>query len=411
MKKILFGLFLLIAGFAVNAQDYKQAKKLLEKKDLAGAKTQIDGYVAANPDKAEGLYYKGKIYAAIAADPTMSGTVPDAAKTAFESFKQAIERKETSNDLKLLEATNTIKFYEPLFDLRSIFFKLGETARNTAYTTQKTSDYEAALNNFMNAEAVGKYASDIKIADVPAIDTIVVLNIGAAAANAGKEATALKYFKRLIDANIKGAEFDYPYEWVTEYYFNKKDYENFLKYQAKGVASSPNDKYLNGVLVDYYSNIKDYPNLFKSYETLISKNPDSSSYRNNYAAEMFNYAYKQGAGKVENKDVLLKNIVTQLNQVLAKNPNDIRANWLMGQYYYNSGVENKLTMKDDFAKALGYINKDIPQLEATSLKEDKSMYKSMVNLGATISEQLHQADRVKFYQAKYDEADKKFVNK
>jgi len=411
MKRALLAFVILITGLAVNAQDIKQAKKLLEKKDLAGARTQIDAFVAANPDKAEGLYLKGKIYEAIAADETMRNTVPDAAKIAFDALKLAIERKETSNELKLAEATDTKKFYDPLIALYSDYYKSGVAAFNAAVASQQQGDFEKAMSNFMSAENVGKYLTEIKIAQMPIVDTVIVLNIGQAAVNAGKEATALKYFKKLVDANIQGAGMELPYEWVAQYYLDKKDYDNFLKYQALGSKNLPGDNYFNLVLIDYYSGKKDYPNLFKGYEEIIAKNPDSSIYRLEYASEMFNFAYRQDGGKVEKKDEYLKTIFTQLTKILDKHPDDVKANWLMAQYYYNTGVENKTTSKENFTKSLTYLAKSIPQLESSSLKQDKSMYKSMVNLASTMYEQLHQPDKVKIYQQKYDDADKKFVNK
>jgi hypothetical protein len=357
----------------------------------------------------EAVYLKGKIYEAISTDPAMQNTVPDAATIAFDALKLAIEKKESSVELKLLEATDTKKFYDPVFNLYSDFYKLGIASFNAAVASQQATDFEKAMKNFLNAEAVGKYVTDIKIATMPAVDTVIVLNVGQAAVNAGKESIALKYFKKLVDANIQGQGMELPYEWVAQYYLDKKDDENFLKYQAKGKQIIPADRYFDLILIDYYSAKKDHPNLFKSYEELISKNPDSMSYRLEYASEMFTYVYRAD-GKADSKEEYLKNINTQLTKILDKQPNDMKANWLMGQYNYNLGVENKQASKDYFTKAMVNINKSIPQLEASLKKDDKKMYKSVVNLAVTISEQLHQPDKVKYYQQKYDDADKKFIN-
>jgi hypothetical protein len=185
-------------------------------------------------------------------------------------------------------------------------------------------------------------------------------------------------------------------------------------------------------MLDYYRDKKDYDALFKKYDEIITAYPDSVQYHSNYANEAFIYVYNSDAGtKINNKEALLKNVGAELQKVLAVKPNDINTNWLLGQYYYNSGIDIKeqanairgtkpedvkkkadlnAQAKDILNKAIPYAEKALSTLEGSDKKSDKSKYKSIVNLMQRIYTSLNQADKVKIYQAKYDLAEAKFVN-
>ncbi|MEP6610383.1 MAG: hypothetical protein ABJA76_00810, partial [Mucilaginibacter sp.] len=78
----------------------------------------------------------------------------------------------------------------------------------------------------------------------------------------------------------------------------------------------------------------------KKYDEVIAKYPDTLMYRFNYANDMFGHIYNGDEGvKIDNKDVLLKSIGTQLQKAASLDPEDINTNWLYGQYYYNTGVD------------------------------------------------------------------------
>jgi hypothetical protein len=424
MKKVLLAVALFIAVSGLNAQDLKTAKKLLEKNDISGAKTQIDGFLAANPDNAEGLYLKGKIYEAIANDSKLQATVPGAVNTAFEALKKAYDRADTDPELLKLKVTDK-NFYKPLVSLYTDYYNLGQAAFRNGVASQQTSDFESAMNNFIGAESVGKYINTSKIAVLPGLDTVIVLNIGQSAINAQKEDVALAYFKRIADADVKGRGFELPYEWLTQYYFDKKDNENFKKYANKGKQFFPNDTFFSLILVDYYEMKKDAPNLAKTYEDLILSFPDSSMYHLYYASFLLNELYKDTSA---HKAVLQTKFENEIKIPFKKDPNDINANSLYGQYYYivASDYQNQAKMikdpknvklkeektkasKDHSTQALPYLEKAVSLYEVNSLKADKSKYKTIVNQLIELYTYLGQNDKAKAYQQKYDDADKKFT--
>ena len=436
MKKTIVSFLMMVVAFTINAQDVKNAKKLFEKGDLAGARTQVDGYVNANPKNAEGLFLKAKIYEAIAANETLSATVPNAGQVAFETFKVAMDNL-TANKEMLLASVKDKNFYQPLISLYSDFYKQGLKNFSTGSASKNPKDFQNAVDAFTSANEVGMYATANKLTTLGTIDTSLVLNIGQAAIYANNNAVALTKFKILADANIVGTKdgnqgFQLPYEWLGQYYRDTKDDANFNKYVEKGKQYFPNDKFFDLVGLDYSRNKKEYQTMFKKYHELIAKNPDSTTYSLSYANEAFNYIYAADEGvKVENKEELLQSINATLTKTLKAEPNNVKANWLMGQYYYNLGVEThqkalaiklpklpadikakadiNATAKGYFNQAISYLDNAIASLEKSNKKSDKSSYKSIVNIASQAYEQLQQSDKVKLYQAKYDAADAKFI--
>jgi hypothetical protein len=269
------------------------------------------------------------------------------------------------------------------------------------------------------------------------LDTQLVLTVAKAAINAGKKEEAVTYLKKLADANITATKDDkvsyqLPYQWLSYNYKEAKDEANFLKYNALGKKLFPKDDYYDALMLDYYRDKKDFDALFKKYDEMVVNYPDSLQYHFNYANEAFIYVYNSDAGsKINNREILLKNVGNELQKALAAKPNDVNTNWLAGQYYYNQGIDLKeqanairstkpedvkrkadinAQAKDIFNKAIPFADKALSTLESSNKKSDKSKYKSITDLMQRIYTSLNQADKVKAYQAKYDTADAKFVN-
>jgi hypothetical protein len=432
MKKILLtgSFFILLSG--LFAQDAKKLKTYLDAKQFDKAKAEVDAAIAKNPNDPIALYYKAKVYGQLATDATFKTTVPDAREQAFTAFKKAFE---LDKDKKVMLVA-TQDQYRAIFDLYTGYYDAGAAAFNNVAATGNKADFETSLNLFKNSDMVGRYIYSNKWA-LSELDTQLVLTIGKAAINAGKKDEAASYLKRLADANVTGTltdktSYQLPYQWLSFYYKDQKDEANFIKYTGLGKKLFPKEDYYDAVMLDYYRDKKDYDALFKKYDEMVVAFPDSVQYHFNYANEAFIYIYNSDAGtKINNRDVLLKNVGVELQKALAAKPNDVNTNWLTGQYYYNTGLDIKeqanairstkpedvkkkadlnLQAKDLLNKAIPYGEKALAGLESSNKKSDKSKYKSIADLMQLIYTGLNQADKVKIYQAKYDGADAKFVN-
>jgi hypothetical protein len=439
MKKLILSLFFACFITMIFAQDLKTAKSDLDKNQLDKAKTDIDAFVAKNPTDPEGNYMKAKIYERIAAsDSSLAKTqeASDARQQAFDAFKKAMA--DTGNAKITLMALKDQ--YAPVFNLYTGYYAAAANAFNAAAPAGDKAGFANAMNLFINADNVGHYIAEKKWSKIPDVDTNLVLNIGKAALNAGKNDVAQTYFQKLADANISGTKdggasnvaFELPYQWLTLHSKDAKDEANMVKYANLGKKLFPKDDYYDLVLIDYYRDKKNNTALFAKYDELIAKNPDSLMYHFNYANDIFGYIYNGDAGvAVNNKEALMKTLGEQVEKAHSLNPNDVLTNWLYAQYYYNKGIDTRdsalkikgpkpddvkkkadltAAAKQNFNAAVPYGEKALGALEGAFKKSDKSRYKSIVDLMQKIYQSLDQNDKVKLYQTKYDAADAKFVN-
>ncbi len=431
MKKAIFSLLCICFAGAIHAQDLKDAKSAFDKKQYDKAKTEIDGFLAKSPDDAEGLYYKAKIYAALAtSDQFKSLAPPDALDQAFEAARKAMG---DGKDPKMMIIAMKDQ-YAGVFGLYTDFYQDGANAFNAGAQSGDKSKFTDAMNDFIKSDSVGQYIARMGWSKIPAVDTVLVLNIGKAAINAGNDEVAMAAFKKLADSSITGTKegdnsgYVLPYEWLLQHYMKEKDDANVKKYDDLGKKLFPKVDYFYVVMPDYYNDKKDYAATFAAYNDMVTQFPDSVTYRFNYANDIFGYVYNGDEGVTPaNKDSLMKVMGEQLEKAHSIDANDVLTNWLYAQYYYNQGVDArdsaskvkdaaaKKTLTDQatdlFNKAIPYAQAGLTTLENNGYKKaDRSHYKSIVDLTERIYQSLGQNDKVKQYDAMYDAADKKFVN-
>jgi uncharacterized protein (DUF2164 family) len=433
MKKTLFFSFLFLVVMSVSAQDLKKIKSYSDSKQWDKAKTEVDAFIAKNPTSAEGYYAKSKVYSGLASNEQFKTLTADPRGEAFEAFKKAVEL-DKDNKLMVLMVQDQ---YKPVIDLYTGYFESGAAFYNTGIANKNKADYEKAMNEFINANKIGTYINQKKWVTLGDLDTTLTLNIAKSALNAGKKEDALLYFKKLADANVVSTKDDkvgytLVYQWLTQYYKDAKDEANMIKYADLGRKYFPNDDFYDAMLIEYYRGKKDHDALFKKYDEIVTRFPDSSIYHFNYANDAFNYVYNSDAGvKVTDKEAVLKKAGDEMQKALALKPNDVNTNWLLGQYYYNGGIDLReqanaikgtkpddakkkadlnAQAKDLFMKAIPYAEKALSIAEVGAKKSEKSRYKSVVDLMQRIYSGLNQPDKAKAYQQKYDAADSKFVN-
>ena len=432
MKTILLSCLLFLFFSIVSAQDFKKVKTYVDANQLDKAKTEIDALIAKNPNNPEALYYESKVYGAIAANEQFKTLAPNGREVAFDAFKKAVD-SDKDNKLLLLMVTDK---YKPIFDLYSGYYDAGIQNFNSATTTKNKAYYDSAMNNFIKANNVGHYIYEKKWA-LSEIDTPLVLNIGKAAINAENKEQALAAFKKLADSNIVRTKddadgYELAYQWLALHYRDAKDDANLLKYSNLGKQNFPKSDYFDAVLLDYYRANKNYDELFKKYQEVVTKFPDSAKYHFNYANEVFNYIYNSDAStKIANREGLLKTVGSELEKAYSISANDVTTNWLLGQYYFNAGIDLRdkalaikgtkpedvkakadliAQAKASYTKAIPYTEKALAGLEEGFKKSEKSRYKSVADLMQRIYQSLGQNDKVKVYETKYDTADTKFVN-
>jgi len=381
MRKTFIAAIFIATAFVAGAQTPDDAVKQLEK-SRDKAKETIDKITAdpANAKNADAWYAKAQIYNALATDEKFKTAVPDAYDQAFDAFKKAYDADPNNKRMML--------------DLYKTGFVAYEGVANRAAAAYQANNMNAAFEGYKKTLEDGDYLKSKNLSysgySVPKLDTGMVFMAGYTAMKLDKKDDALKYFGQIADAKI-GKEADYviPYQFLSYQYKSKKDEANFKKYVELGHEVYPKDPYFVTIKIDWARENNNYPELFNGYEELIALQPDSLNNNLSYASEMFDYLFIKNPDKrPADYEATAGKIETQVNKTLAKDYDPLSSNLIIGQLYYNQGLDQatesdkiKGTKPEDTkkktdlkAKAKDKYNQSIPHIEkVTSMLEQKGV--------------------------------------
>jgi hypothetical protein len=421
MRRLFLTGILAIAGIGLFAQSVDKAKDLLKANKLTDAKTQIDGALAVekNQKSGEAWYYKLKIYNAIAADSLMKAKFPDARDQAFDALKKYTE----VDDKKLLLLQ--MDGYKPVNEIYQGYFQVGANDYNSG-------KYDSALHNFSGALATSGFMN-AKGWTTLKIDTTSTLYAGIAAEKAGKRDTAAVYYGRLAEAkiaNINGSNMVEIYKWLVDYYNQKKDEANTKKFLTLAKEQYPDDLFWPSTELDNLREKGNKDSLFAKYEEITAHFPKNHLFFFNYGLELYQYASDTSSGhRLANYDELIAKATENLKKCLDLQPDYPQAALVLGQIYYNAGVDLQAQTKkipgkapDDikkradlriaagkkFDEAIPYFEKVDQDLGSKGkLKMDeKGTLKDAYDLLITIYEQKNIKDKAEAYTNKFNNVDK-----
>lgn len=405
------------------AQSAGKATDLLKSKKVEEAKAEIDKVMAneKNAKEAEAWYAKSKIYDAVSSDAKLAAANPNAKSESFEALKRYVEL-----DTKKLIAL-TLDNYSVPQDLYKNYFQAGATFYNS-------NNFADAYTSFKNCLEVSQYMHSKGWTNV-ALDTTVVLYTGVSAEKLNKKDDAAIYYSKLADAKVANDNMVDIYKWLTDYYYQKKDAANAEKYLGLGEQLFPKDSFWSAMKLDMARDKGDKPTLFAKYEDIIAKDPSNYLYVYNYGIELYKEAYNQDSAKrPANSAELIDKAAVNLKKALELKPDYAPANLVVGQIFYNQGVDLNAQMKaiktpatgklkpedqkkkDDLKAAmLKKFDESIPYFEKVDQilggqgklkQEEKSNLKDAYDLLTTIYEQKNMKDKSKVYEDKFNNVDK-----
>jgi hypothetical protein len=419
MKRILLSLLSFVLFLHVGAQNLTKLKEAITAKKYAEANTIIETLLAApkNQKNTEIYYLKAKLLSAISMDKDAKATMPEARMQSLEALKKSLSVDSNQTSLFL-----TVDNYQPLYDLYAGGFEEGAEQYND-------QNYEKAMTTFKTTGVIGDFIFE-KGWGLYKLDTTLTYYMGLAAYNAKKEAEAMGYFKKLADAEVGGTEdMSTPYRFLSKYYYDKKDEENFNKYVNLGLKIFPKDDYLPLLALDQVRDKNDQGLIMKKYEELLAINPESFDINFEYASELFGETHVSESSKrpADYNERCVK-IESIYEKCLNINPQSYETMLSLGKHYYNQ----MLFLEEDIYKIRGTKPEDvqkkaelnkkldelgtkaIPQLEKVFNQYDgmgklkvgeRSSLKSACTLLNYCYEKKNDKTKAAFYQKKYDEAD------
>ena len=184
---------------------------------LIEAKQNIDNLLASanGSSQSKNFLFKMKIYGAIAKEKSLYNKYPKANVEAFEALKKYLELDPRENQIKADKYDGVNGIYNTFFDKGVEFYK--------------TQNWQEAYYEFQQMAAMGDLLIARKWSTSP-FDTTSYLYAAATAQNAKLEPEAVQYYSKLADIKVSGKDYEGVYEYLTKYYLNNPNDEQFKKY-------------------------------------------------------------------------------------------------------------------------------------------------------------------------------------
>ncbi len=346
MKKYYFFIMLLFVGTVSKGQTLQEINEMMGKSQYKKAKEGIDKFLGdpKNATKADGWFYKGRIYNALSKDSSIASAEALKLKTdAFEAFKkyQQMDAKEISFILEN---------HGSYFDLYNGYFDIGAREFNNKH-------FLTSLEGFKNAIAIEDFVRskgyDYNGFKFPVFDTALILNTAIAAGNAKDTASSVFYYKKLTDANVGSEQYLNIYQYLTEYYIGKNDQANLNSILEKGRTLYPKEKYWTEIEIELVAKTGNKEALNAKYEDLMKRYPAEFSWPYNLGVEIYNELYS-GDNRPKNADAL-KTKLTEVIKAAINNDKGTDAKMLMTRHLYNAAYD----YQDSSKKIKGVKPEDI----------------------------------------------------
>jgi hypothetical protein len=368
MKKVSLFSFLFFSSFFTFAQTLDEINSMMDKRQYKSAKEGIDKYMAdaKNTSKADGWYYKGRIYNVYSYDSSLSKKdIFDLKLQSFDAFKKYQQLDDKDLRMKLEQYQSYLDLYFGLYDLGAQQFN--------------AKDYASAYESFRKSMEVkdfilGKQYTYTQAKLYP-LDTALVLNTAIAATQAKNINDALIYYNKLTDANVSGKGYEEVYEYLADYYSKQNDQAKMQAIVDKGKRFYPQNAYWTELELRQVSSKGDKAALFAKYEELLAKDPANFQLAYNYSIEMYNNMYGKDAAPVT--DAARQKLTSTIKTAVASDKG-IDATMLMSNHLFNVAADYssqaamiKSTKPDDVKKkselkasSIRVMNETIPYAEA-----------------------------------------------
>ncbi len=265
MKKILFSLSVLMLAIAVNAQTYEEIKNFVMLGQYKKAKEDVDKRMtnAKFASKPEAYILKATIYSGLASDSTMMNT-PEGATLRNEAEAALKKYKEMEPGMALLKDPI---YKNSIVGLYSLYFNIG-------YKQYEQKKFAESLETFKKVDEFSGTLADLQLLNTR-LDTNVVILAAITAENSGNKDEAAKYYTRIADAKLKGENYESIYRFLVTHYFTKNDMANFEKYKALGKELYPNSEYFTYDKTDFAVGLEgSFNSKMKSLEEVLAKDPN-----------------------------------------------------------------------------------------------------------------------------------------
>ncbi len=326
MKKITFTLTMLMLALFLHAQNYDEIKQNVMLNQYKKAKDDLDKKMsnAKFASKPEAYILKSTIYAAMAADSSVKDT-PEGATLRAESEAAFKKYREMEPNMELAKDA---PYKNALINIYTNLFNLGYKQ----YENKKTAE---AFETFKRVDEYSAILTQQKLLNT-SLDTNVVILAAVTAETSGNKEEAAKYYSRLAEAKVKGENFESIYRFLVTYYFSKNDMANFEKYKELGRQVYPESEFFTYDKTDFAVGLDNsFDKKMKSLEDVLAKEP--GNYKANLSLGQLIYDTLnpkiEGSPLPSNAAELEKKMVDAFNKAAEAKPDEALPYLVIGDYY------------------------------------------------------------------------------
>ncbi|MGB3164497.1 MAG: hypothetical protein WBA96_13265 [Chitinophagaceae bacterium] len=326
MKKILFFLTMSLSFFVLNAQKYETIKNQLVFNKYKEAKVELDKAMS-NPkftSNAEAYILKTTIYAGLSMEEGTKGT-PTGDQLAMDADAAFKKYKEMDPAMSLIN--------DPIYQNGPI--NLYSNYYSSGYADYSEKKWDASYAKFKRAVEYSDLLINKKLLQFP-VDTTILILAGITAENSSSKDEAVMYYGRLADNKITGEGFESVYRYLVSHYFAKKDMASFEKYKALGKQLYPKSEYFDYDKVDFAAGLAEsFTDKIKALDEVLATDP------NNYKANelLWSIIYdsinlnKERDVQPKNFELLEARMLGAMNKNITSKPDEIDNYVFMGNYY------------------------------------------------------------------------------
>lgn len=327
MKKTFFAATILFLALFAKAQNYKEISDKVLLSQYKDAKDLLDKRMSNEKfaSKPEAYILKTAIYAATVASDTNLAKTPQGEQMLNDAI--AAWDKYKSMDGADMPLIKDLVYQKGPVNLYSALF-------NKAYKDYQKSNFEPSFQEFKKLVEVSDILAQQKLLNSP-VDTTVLILTAYTGESSNHKDEALKYYKRLADANVAGPGNEFIYRALVLSSFSAHDMEAFEKYKALGKKFYPNSEYFDYDKTDFAVGLsQDFNSKIKAMEDVLAKDPNDYKANVTLAQILYDTLHpKEGGVPPANPAEYESKMITALKAAAAAKPDDELVWLVMGDHY------------------------------------------------------------------------------
>jgi hypothetical protein len=326
MKKITFSLMMLMLALFVKAQTYEEIKQTMMLGQYKKAKEDVDKRItnAKFASKPEAYILRSAIYSSLAADSSKIRT-PEGDALLAEA--EASFKKYREMDPTMALASDPVYKNAPVGIYSTLF--------NIGYKQYEAKKWPEAFETFKKVEEYSNILIAQKLLNTT-LDTNSLILAGITAESSGNKDDAAKYYGRLADHKLSGAGYESIYRFLVTHYFTKKDMPNFEKYKEIGKELFPKSEFFTYDKTDFAVGLESsFDSKMKALEEVLAKDP--GNYKANLSLGQLIYdtlnSKVEGAVLPANAADLEKKMVVSFNKAGEAQTDEALPYLVIGDYF------------------------------------------------------------------------------